>query len=57
MAALFQDLLSQHPTSKFVAVGFSMGANIVVRFIGEREEWRKHFICAISVCQGYDSNL
>ena len=54
---MFEELLVRYPGSQFVAVGFSLGANIVVRFIGEREKWRKHFVCAISVCQGYDPNL
>ena len=56
LAAMFQDLLSVFPSSRFVAVGFSLGGNILVRFMGEREEWRKHFVCAISVGQGYDPN-
>ena len=54
LAAMFEDLLSRHPTSQYVLVGFSLGANIVVRFVGERAAWRKHFVCAISVGQGYD---
>ena len=57
LAAVFEDLISRHPSSKWVLVGFSLGANIGVRFIGERPEWRrKHFLCAVSVCQGYDPN-
>ena len=56
LAAVFDDLLSRHPSSQWVLVGFSLGANIGVRFIGERVHWRSHFLCAVSVCQGYDPN-
>jgi abhydrolase domain-containing protein 2 len=56
LAAVFEDLLSRHPSSQWVLVGFSLGANIGVRFIGERVHWRSHFLCAVSVCQGYDPN-
>ena len=56
LAAVFEDLLSRHPSSQWVLVGFSLGANIGVRFIGERVHWRSHFLCAMSVCQGYDPN-
>ncbi|CAI8035669.1 hypothetical protein GBAR_LOCUS19983 [Geodia barretti] len=40
----------------WVLAGFSLGANIGVRFIGERVHWRSHFLCAVSVCQDYDPN-
>lgn len=56
LAAVFEDLLSRYPSSQFVLVGFSLGANIAVRFIGERVAWRRHLLCAVSVCQGYDPN-
>ena len=56
LATVFEDLLSRYPSSQWVLVGFSLGANIAMRFIGEREKWRRHFVCAVSVCQGYDPN-
>lgn len=53
LTAVFNDLLKRFPDTKFIGLGYSMGGNILVRFLGEREERQKHFVCAISVCQGY----
>ena len=44
-----------YPDTKLVAVGFSMGGNVVCKYLGEDERNQQHFICAISCCQGYDA--
>ncbi|KAJ8311676.1 hypothetical protein KUTeg_011031, partial [Tegillarca granosa] len=44
-----------YPNSKLLAVGFSMGGNIITKYLGESKENEKKFLCGISVCQGYDA--
>ncbi len=43
-----------YPATSIIAVGFSMGANIVVKYIGEDVKNQTKVIGAISCCQGYD---
>ena len=57
IAAVFEELCQRYPATKFIGIGFSLGACILVRFLGELEERQKKFICAASVCQGYDPTL
>ena len=47
-------MMDTYPGDKFIAVGFSMGANIIVKYLGEHEQAQSRFIGAISCCQGYD---
>ena len=42
------------PNTKLVGVGFSLGGNILVKYLGENPEHQRNFVCAVSVCQGYD---
>ena len=49
-------LLDMYPDSKLIAVGFSMGANIVTKYLGESRAHQGKFLCGISVCQGYEIN-
>ena len=42
------------PHSGFISVGFSMGANIIVKYLGEEPKRQNMFLCGVSVCQGYD---
>ena len=51
---MYESLKSKFKDSYFAAVGLSMGANIVLRFFGELPARQKEFLCAVSVCQGYD---
>ena len=41
--------------SKFVGVGYSMGALILLRFLGEDAARQEKFLCAFSFCQQYNS--
>lgn len=47
-------LVTSYPTSNIVAVGFSMGANIVLKYLGEDVNNQVKVIGAVSCCQGYD---
>lgn len=45
-----------HPETKLLLVGFSMGGNIVTKYLGETSKVRpRNIIGAISICQGYDA--
>lgn len=57
MTAMYDDVRSRYPDSKLIGVGFSMGACILLRFLGEELSRQEHFVCAASVGQGYDPSL
>ena len=39
---------------RLIGVGFSMGGNILIKYLGEEAPRQECFECGISVCQGYD---
>ena len=47
-------VLEKYPTTKAIACGFSMGGNIITKYVGEKDHQTK-FIAVISCCQGYDA--
>ena len=47
-------LREKYPGKKFIGVGFSLGANILLKYLGERPERQAYFLGAQSWCQGYD---
>ncbi|XP_002129231.2 monoacylglycerol lipase ABHD2-like isoform X1 [Ciona intestinalis] len=51
---MVQCVTSRYPASRYVIVGFSMGANIVVRYLAEDRSRQLPIVCAVSWCQGYD---
>ena len=55
LALIYERLKDEFPGCKFVGVGFSLGANILLKFLGECPERQDDFVCAISACQGYDA--
>ena len=46
-------LIDKYPDTKFIGVGFSLGANILLKYLGEQPLRQSHFLCAQSWCQGY----
>uniref|UniRef100_A0A2P2I268 Abhydrolase domain-containing protein 2-like n=1 Tax=Hirondellea gigas TaxID=1518452 RepID=A0A2P2I268_9CRUS len=42
-----------NPRSKLLLVGFSMGANIVTKYLGEYKPRPENILGAVSICQGY----
>ena len=51
------NLLENYPNTRMVIVGFSMGANIVTKYMGEkRPDMPKNIMGGISICQGYDAH-
>ena len=51
---MVEDLLKRFPMNRMICVGFSMGANLVTKFIGEAPR-PDRIIAGISICQGYDA--
>lgn len=60
---MMSELSRRFPATKFVCVGFSMGANIVTKYLGEshggaakgRSERPDNIVAGVSACQGYDA--
>lgn len=53
-------LEKQYPSTNIVALGFSLGGNIVTKYMGEQKGKLPHngyhaTIGAISICQGYNA--
>ena len=55
-AAMIKDMVRRFPTTKLVCVGFSMGGNIVGKYLGEPRVKPENVIAGIAVCAGYDAN-
>ncbi|XP_021377842.1 monoacylglycerol lipase ABHD2-like [Mizuhopecten yessoensis] len=53
---MIQEVRQMYPGTNLIACGFSMGANIVVKYLGEKPKNQQQFLCALSICQGYDVN-
>jgi len=51
---MVDEMMCKYPDDKFIAVGFSMGANIIIKYLGEHEQLQSRFVGAVSCCQGYD---
>uniref|UniRef100_A0A915KQE3 Uncharacterized protein n=1 Tax=Romanomermis culicivorax TaxID=13658 RepID=A0A915KQE3_ROMCU len=47
-------LINLYPKTKLIVVGFSMGANIVTKYLGENSRLNEKILFGLSVCQGYD---
>ena len=57
LSAMVEYLKDKYPGKKFIGVGFSLGANILLKYLGERPERQAYFLGAQSWCQGYDVNI
>ncbi|XP_044139144.1 monoacylglycerol lipase ABHD2 [Bufo gargarizans] len=44
------------PQSKLIVVGFSLGGNIVCKYLGEAAANQERVLCCVSVCQGYNAS-
>lgn len=54
LAAVVNHLTSVVKHKRLIGVGFSMGGNILIKYLGEEPSRQALFECAVSVCQGYD---
>lgn len=54
--SMLENLLEKYPNTRLVLVGFSLGGNLITKYLGEKQ--RKHtpnIIGGISICQGYNA--
>eukprot|EP00795_Rhopilema_esculentum_P016027 gene16027-7372_t len=49
-----KDLNERFPRRKLIGIGFSMGGNVLLKYLGEQPVRQKFFSFALSICQGYD---
>ncbi|XP_024935699.1 abhydrolase domain-containing protein 2 isoform X2 [Cephus cinctus] len=53
---MLQSLVDKHPNTRIVCIGFSLGGNLVTKYMGERGSNKlANIIGGISVCQGYNA--
>ncbi|KAK0153391.1 Monoacylglycerol lipase ABHD2-B [Merluccius polli] len=53
-AAMVSHIKQEFPQTVLALVGFSLGGNIVCKFLGERLSNQDRVLCCVSVCQGYN---
>nr|XP_046250687.1 monoacylglycerol lipase ABHD2-like [Scatophagus argus] len=54
-AAMVGHIKRAFPQTLLVVVGFSLGGNIVCKFLGENRSNQDRVLCCVSVCQGYSA--
>lgn len=53
---MVMSLINRYPNTKIICVGFSLGGNLVTKYLGEPDRKRPdHVIGGVSVCQGYNA--
>ncbi|XP_043507361.1 abhydrolase domain-containing protein 2 isoform X1 [Frieseomelitta varia] len=53
---MLQSLMEKHPNTKIICIGFSLGGNLVTKYLGERGSNKlSSIIGGISICQGYNA--
>lgn len=51
---MLMHLLEKHPATRIVCIGFSLGGNIVTKYMGEQDRiLAPNIVGGISICQGY----
>lgn len=51
--AMIKHVLHKYPNTRLVCVGFSLGGNLVTKYLGEEKIKPSNIIGGISICQGY----
>lgn len=53
---MIENLTEKYRDTNIVAVGFSLGGNLVTKYMGENDKNKPHnIIGGISICQGYNA--
>lgn len=55
--AVVKYIIHYYPNMRLFGIGFSLGANQVIKYLGENPSRQKYFLGYQSWCQGYDPNL
>lgn len=55
--AMIKNIIKRHKNTRILCIGFSMGGNLVTKYLGEPRVKPANVIGGISVCQGYDANM
>uniref|UniRef100_A0A7E4ZS13 AB hydrolase-1 domain-containing protein n=1 Tax=Panagrellus redivivus TaxID=6233 RepID=A0A7E4ZS13_PANRE len=54
LEAMMDRLMEVYPTTRFISIGFSMGANLTTRYLAHMDPAKKdRILMGLSVCQGY----
>lgn len=54
---MVNSLALKYPTTRIITVGFSLGGNIMCKYLGDLSTYKPpNIIGGISICQGYDAN-
>ncbi|KAK2539427.1 Abhd2 [Columba livia] len=53
--AMVNHIKKTYPQTQLVVVGFSLGGNIVCKYLGESQANQERVLCCVSVCQGYSA--
>ncbi|XP_052786920.1 monoacylglycerol lipase ABHD2-like [Mya arenaria] len=56
LSVMIDHLKGQYPHTKIIMVGFSMGGNIVTKYLGENPTHQNDILCGVAVCQGFEIN-
>ncbi|XP_029430305.1 monoacylglycerol lipase ABHD2 [Rhinatrema bivittatum] len=54
-AAMVSHIKKTYPQTQLIMVGFSLGGNIVCKYLGEAPANQERVLCCASVCQGYSA--
>lgn len=52
---MVENLLERYPNTKLILVGFSLGGNLISKYLGEDRKRPTNIIGGISICQGYNA--
>lgn len=54
-SCMLESLLERYPNTKLVLVGFSLGGNLISKYLGEDRKRPTNIIGGVSICQGYNA--
>ncbi|XP_062524087.1 abhydrolase domain-containing protein 2 isoform X2 [Bombyx mori] len=52
---MIENLMERYPNTKLILVGFSLGGNLITKYLGEERKRPANIIGGISICQGYNA--
>ncbi|XP_030045556.1 monoacylglycerol lipase ABHD2 [Microcaecilia unicolor] len=53
--AMVNHIKKTYPQTQLIVVGFSLGGNIVCKYLGEAPVNQERVLCCVSLCQGYSA--